>query len=249
MDDPLVRPLPARPLAGRARDWLVWFGIGRVVVVALSVVAVGAGGFWLLRPPPTPVESSLPRATPASSTADSLPMAPTASTVVVDESSTTSTTVALPIVVHVAGHVVAPGVYTLVPGARVVDAVHMAGGATSSAQPDAINLAQPLHDGDRVYVPGVDDASGVPAGVTSSLGTATVGATGSGADAVPVGPVDLNSATVEQLDALPGVGPSTAAAIVAHREANGPFASVDDLDSVRGIGPTKLDALRGLVTV
>jgi competence protein ComEA len=61
--------------------------------------------------------------------------------------------------------------------------------------------------------------------------------------------VDLNSATVEQLDDQPGVGPSTAAAIVAHREANGPFASVDGLDAVRGIGPSKLEALRDLVTV
>jgi competence protein ComEA len=129
----------------------------------------------------------------------------------------------------------------------VFDAVQQAGGSTASAQPDAINLAQRLGDGDRVYVPGVDDSSGVPAGVTPA--SAVAGATGAATPPVPSGPVDLNSATVEQLDDLPGVGPSTAAAIVAHRESNGPFASVDGLDAVRGIGPSKLEALRDLVTV
>lgn len=237
--------MPARPLSQRVRDWLVWFGIGRLVVVALSVVAVGAGGYWLLRPPPTPVESSLPRASAGSSSTDvSLPVAQPGTSVEVDVPST-STAVVPPIVVHVAGHVLAPGVYTVPPGARVVDAVRAAGGADASAQPDAINLAQPLHDGDRVYVPGADDSSGVPAGVTPAAGAAVV----PGGTEAPAGPLDLNTATEQQLDALPGVGPSTAAAIVAHRQANGPFASVDDLDAVRGIGPTKLEALRGLVTV
>ena len=67
MDDPLVRPLPSRPVGQRAREWLVWFGLGRVVVIGVSVVAVGAGGYWLLRPPAVPVETSLPRASPDSS--------------------------------------------------------------------------------------------------------------------------------------------------------------------------------------
>lgn len=243
--DPFVRPLPARALGQRVSDWLVWFGLARLVVVSLSVMAVGAGGFWLLRAPPTPVESSLPRAGDSTSTAPvgtlSIPSVTTTPTV------GTSTSVAVDIVVHVAGHVALPGVYELGPNARVVDAVRQAGGATASAQPDAINLAQQLSDGDRIYVPGVDDTSGVPAGVTPSA--AVAGATGAPATGEPTGPVDLNSASAEQFDALPGVGPSTAAAIVAHRQANGPFVSVDDLDAVRGIGPSKLEALRDLVTV
>lgn len=247
-NDPFVRPLPARALGQRARDWVVWFGLARFVVVSLSVMAVGAGGFWLLRTPPTPIESSLPRASDTTSLAvasATLPVDPSLTTATT--SSTSTTTPAVDIVVHVAGHVALAGVYTLPAGARVVDAVNEAGGATASAQPDAINLAQPLRDGDRVYVPGVDDATGVPAGVTSSA--AAAGATSAATAAEPSGPVDLNSATVEQFDGLPGVGPSTAAAIVAHRDQNGPFASVDDLDAVRGIGPSKLEALRDLVTV
>jgi competence protein ComEA len=244
VDDPLLRPLPARPVAQRVRDWLVWFGIARLVVVGLSIAAVGAGGYWLLRAPAVPVESSLPRASDTSTT-----VAGVATTVlVVDSTDAVSTTLALTsMVVHVAGHVLVPGVYTLPPGARVVDAVQMAGGVSPTAQPDAINLAQPLHDGDRVYVPGVDDPSVVAPGVSPAQGgTPDAGSVSSGA---PPGPIDLNSATAEQLDTLPGVGPSTAAAIVAHREQNGPFATVDDLDSVTGIGPTKLEALRPLVTV
>lgn len=231
-----MRPRPARPLGQRLRDWVEWFGVARIAVVALSVVVVGAGGYWLLRGPATPVESSLPRAGAATSTLPSVvPSTLPAATATTEMEPST-------IVVHVAGGVAVPGVYELSPGARVVDAIAAAGGVAATAAPDAINQAQPLRDGDRVYVPRADDLTGVPAGVTAAAGAAED-------EPVASGPVDLNSATVEQLDALPGVGPSTAAAIVAHRDANGPFASVDGLDAVRGIGPTKLEALRGLVTV
>lgn len=237
------RPPPPRPLAQRARDWIEWFGLARLVVVALSVAAVGAGGYWLLRPPPVPVESSLPLASSA-------PSAGTAAAAASTSTTATTSTVAAPseIVVHVAGAVVAPGVYRLDPSARVVDAIELAGGLAADAHADAVNLAAPLADGDRVYVPGPgDEVAAVPAGVTSSgaPGAAATGADGS----VAAGPIDVNSATADQLDTLPGIGPSTAAAIVAHREANGPFGSVDGLADVRGIGPAKLDAIRALVTV
>lgn len=245
MDALPPRPTPALPLGQRLRDWIEWFGVARLAVGACSVLAVVLGGYWLLRPPAPPVEASLPMAAgaimPGSGSAPGM-SAPSAGVAPIagDGGGSPGTTVPATIVVHVAGAVASPGVYQLPGGARVVDAVAAAGGAASQARTDAVNLAAPLHDGDRVYVPTVDEASPPPAGVS--------GAAGASAAAGPVGPIDLNTATVDELDRLPGVGPATAAAIVAYREANGPFASVDALAEVRGIGPAKIDAIRELVT-
>jgi competence protein ComEA len=152
------------------------------------------------------------------------------------------------VVVHVAGAVTSPGVVRLSTGSRVVDAVSAAGGLRADADPDRVNLAAPLTDGQRVVVP--DLGQPAPVDVGGGAGTAaTPGADGAaGGGSVP-GPVDLNSATAEQLDTLPGVGPSTAAAIIEHRDSAGPFRSVDALLDVRGIGEAKLEALRDLVTV
>ncbi len=134
--------------------------------------------------------------------------------------------------------------------ARVIDAVTAAGGPTNDAVLDAVNLAAALHDGDRVSIPTTGDAAPVPAGVTPSGTAVALGGVGRpAAGPTPEQPIDINTAGVDELDALPGVGPSTAAAIVAHREANGPFANVDALGDVRGIGPAKLEAMRALVTV
>ncbi len=116
----------------------------------------------------------------------------------------------------------------------VIDAIEQAGGARSRADLDAVNLAAPVADGQQVVVPRLGEV--VP----------TVIGDNPTADA---GPVDVNRASETELDELPGVGPSTAAAIVRFREENGPFATVDDLEQVPGIGPAKLDALRDLVTV
>lgn len=145
------------------------------------------------------------------------------------------------VVVHVAGAVSVPGVYGLPDGVRVDAAIAAAGGALVDADPNALNLAAPLTDGSRVYVPRVGED--VPTALVPVGGSAA-------APAVPAAPtvVDVNRATAEQLDVLPGVGPATAAAIVTERERNGPFLGVDDLDRVPGIGPAKLEALRGLVT-
>jgi competence protein ComEA len=148
-------------------------------------------------------------------------------------------TVPATLVVHVAGAVVAPGVYELAGGARTADAVAAAGGATTGSDVDALNLAAPLRDGERVYVPVEGEA---PPPLALPPGDAP------GSSVAP-GPVDLNRATAAELDALPGIGPATAQAIVAHREANGPFASIDDLEQVRGIGPAKLATIRPLVTL
>lgn len=239
MDALPPRPTPPRPLSARAREWIDWFGIGRLVTTALSVVAVATGGFWLLRPPPTPVEADLPRATSTSTGAEgSVAASNGGSTRPANPATTTPTT----IVVHVAGAVVEPGVYRVPAGARVVDAVAAAGGSSSDGRADALNLAAPLRDGDRVHVPTNGEVPLGVAGVTSA-GGGSLSTTG------PVGPLDVNVATVDELDRLPGVGPATAAAIVAHREQHGPFPTVDAIGDVRGIGPAKLEALRPLVTV
>lgn len=134
-----------------------------------------------------------------------------------------------PLVVHVAGAVRAPGLYRLPRGSRVADAVEAAGGARRRAAVDAINLAAPLADGQRIAVPVI---AAVP---TQEAGAGTGETTG---------PLSLSSASAEALDALPGIGPATAAEIIAWRDANGGFASVEDLERVPGIGPAKLEALR-----
>lgn len=167
---------------------------------------------------------------------------------------TTSTTLAK-LWVQVAGAVRRPGVYQLCRGARVFEAVSAAGGFTSDADQQATALAAEVSDGCRVYVPrkGESAAGQVQGPVQSTAGlSGGAGAnaglgTSSGAGGPGTGPVLLNSATVEQLDTLPGVGPALARQIVAYREKNGPFTSVDQLDDVPGIGPAKLEQLRPLV--
>jgi competence protein ComEA len=140
------------------------------------------------------------------------------------------------LVVHVVGRVRRPGLYRLREGARIADAVRRAGGARRGADLAALNLAAPLVDGVQVLVP-----------ARAGTGVASPAATGSTSDA-SVGPVSLSSATVDELDELPGIGPITAEKIVDYRLEHGPFGSVDDLDAVPGIGPARLEQLRELVT-
>jgi competence protein ComEA len=139
------------------------------------------------------------------------------------------------VVVHVAGAVRHPGVYTLRAGSRVQDALRRAGGPRAGAAPDAINLAARLADGQQVVVP-VRVTAGTPAGAPAT-DAADPQATASG-------PVDLNTATADQLDQLDGVGPAIAAKIIAWRTEHGGFRSVDDLAQIPGIGPKRLAGLR-----
>lgn len=136
------------------------------------------------------------------------------------------------LVVDVVGAVRRPGLYRLTNGSRVADAVEAAGGETRRADPTLVNLAAPVVDGEQVVVP-----------ARVAGGGAVPGASSAGAS----GPLDLNSATLEQLDALPGIGPATAQKILDYRQQHGAFTSVDELDAVPGIGPAKLDQLKGLV--
>lgn len=143
------------------------------------------------------------------------------------------------VVVHVVGAVRRPGLLRLREGSRVADAVARAGGATKRADLALVNLAAPVSDGSQIVVPMQAQPPG-EAGVEAA-------GEGPGGAAVPAGPVHLNTATLEELDALPGVGPVTAQKILDYRQQHGAFGSVDDLDAIPGIGPTRLEQLRELV--
>ena len=138
------------------------------------------------------------------------------------------------IYVHVVGAVRRPGLYRLREGSRVADAVRRAGGRTSRADIALVNLAAPLADGMQVVVP-----------LRPFPGAAGAG---SGSGSLPEARVSLASATVDQLDELPGIGPVTAQKIVDWRQTHGPFSSVEDLDQVPGIGPARVEQLQDLVT-
>ena len=144
------------------------------------------------------------------------------------------------LVVHVVGAVRRPGLYRLRDGARVATAISRAGGATRGADLAALNLAAPLVDGIQVLVP--PRAARVKGPASESSGG------GASSGTAPGPPVSLSSATIAELDELPGVGPITAQKIVDYRLEHGPFGSVDDLDVVPGIGPTRIEQLRELVT-
>jgi competence protein ComEA len=221
VSDPAPTPIPP---SWRDRLDLIAGGAppapSQLVLVAIAVVVAALAAWFLLRQPAgPPAEASMPRAGGAASVA------------------TTSTSEITAVLAHAAGAVRNPGVYSLRPGARVQDLLQAAGGPVPGADLDRINLAAPVADGSQVYVP--EEGEAVPSGSGG-------GAAGASA---PAGPLDLNTATIEQLDALPGVGPATAQAIVAEREKRGRFAAVDDLLDVRGIGPAKLEGMRDLVTV
>lgn len=248
-DREVPRVAPSRPLYGvevhRPLAWIEWFGVGRLLGAAVSVVAIAAGMWWLLRAPPVPVEQSLPFASGdtaiAGTVSRSLPSQPAPPETIV------SPTVPSLVVVHVAGNVEHPGVYTLAPGSRVADAVDAAGGASPTGDLNSLNLAAAIVDGGRVYVPerGEIDPASVVGPADSAEAQADMTSSG---DGLAPGRIDINTATAAELETLPGIGPATAAAIVDDRQRNGPFVSVDELERVRGIGPAKLAGLTDLIT-
>lgn len=221
----------------RARDLLTRAGLGglsdrAVLVLAGLVAGVVLFAAWRFWPAPGGVEVTTP---PEESAQEAI--------VPGDAAEPTGTAgAAASVVVHVVGAVARPGVYTLPSGSRVSDAIAAAGGPTGNAAEEGINLARVLSDGEQVRMLTKDE---VAAGVQAGSGAAGVGAGGGSA----TGKVDLNRATAAELDALPGVGPSTAQKIVDDRAANGPFRKVEDLMRVSGIGRKKFDALKDLVTV
>lgn len=156
-----------------------------------------------------------------------LPPPPTSSASAVGSSSR--------VVVDVVGAVRSPGLYRLPGGSRIADAVERAGGATRKADLAQVNLAAPLADGEQVVVP------------ARGAGAVAAPSAGAGAGGAPSAPIQLSTATLEQLETLPGVGPVTAQKILDYRTKHGAFSSVDALDAVPGIGPKRLEQLRDLV--
>ncbi len=226
------------------REWWRWLGWQRAIGIAVAAPVVATVMWWMVRLPAPPVERSIPVASSiaasdaagANSGSNDSWLAPL------------DTLAPTRIAVHVVGAVHQPGVYHLPSTARADDAVRAAGGATTSADLRRVNLAAALTDGAQLWIPRFGERApntSLPAG-PSTQGNPT----GSTANS-PAAPliVNINNATAAELDQLPGVGPSTARAIVDHRSRNGPFATVDDLLAVRGIGPAKLAELRAFVRV
>jgi competence protein ComEA len=162
-----------------------------------------------------------------------------------------------PLQIFVNGAVRAEAVYPLPPGSRVADAITAAGGFREDAYTAVVNLALPLQDGAQVYVPTLSDATavapvaGLDAPPGSRLSPVTVDLAGSANEAAADSGalVNINSATLAELDALPGIGPSTAQKIIDHRTANGPFASIEAIMEVAGIGEAKFAEIKDRITV
>lgn len=236
-DAEAVTEFAARPGAfwgdTRTDVWRARLARPRVRAAIATGAALAFGLGWLFWSTGASGGASVPeRAARTSGTATPGSSAPTAGTA--------NTANPARLTVHVAGAVKRPGVIILGPGARVIDALEATGGATANADLTHLNLAAPLTDGVQVLVVRVGEPGA--SGLVSVSGTAAGGGTSSG-------PVNLNTATVADLDALPGIGPSRAQEIVREREAHGPYRSVDDLQRIKGLGAARIAALRDRVTV
>lgn len=198
---------------------------------ALGATTAVAGALWLpmLGASGMVVESS------ASSVTD------TAQTLGAAETEQVSTSAH--VVVHVDGAVMLPGVYELADGARVNDAIELAGGLTAEADTSTLNLAAKLADGQKVTVPLVGESTN-----SASSGEAMLSADGSGSSAANT-LVNINTASADELDTLPGVGPSTAATIIQDREQSGPFTSIEDIMRISGIGEKKFAKIKDYICV
>jgi competence protein ComEA len=215
-------------------------GDPRVGIAALVVVAIAAGFIWYRLGAADSGEASTTRRAPTTTAPTSGSAAAGSSTA--NGSSSGGTKKGERVTVHVAGAVAKPGVYDLDAAARVIDAIEAAGGGAPDADLNRLNLAAKVADGQRVLVQRVGEAA--PAGSVSPGGS---GSAGGSAD--PSGLVSLNSATQAELEALPGIGPSLAGAIITERERRGGFRSVNELRDVRGIGEKRFADLKDKVTI
>ena len=195
-----------------------WHWNSALAGALITAIVLGGVTFLWRRPTPPPIAIHAPP-TPAISTPE-----PTATPA--------------PLVIFISGAVLTPGVYPLPAGARIVDALVLAGGFAPDANVNAVNQAAPLRDGDQIYVPTLEEEPAVPAAGLSSTEAPE-------AASVSSGPINVNTASAEELEQLPGIGPARAQDIIANR----PYASVDELDRVPGIGPATLEELRPYVVV
>ena len=207
-------------LVGTRRQ--VWLVAGLIVVVGLVALVLRSRATAPVIAPPAESGTVVP-AVAASPTA--LSSAPTSTT----------------ILVHVAGAVRRPGLYEITAGARIADAIDLARGPTPNADLDALNLAEPIVDGQKIEVPRKGQSVDVSAPATVPPG--------SSATPLPGGVVNLNTADQAALETIPGIGPVTAQAIIAYRTEIGSFESIDQLLEVSGIGPATLESMRPYVTL
>ena len=211
----------------------------RVGIAALVLVALVAGFVWYRLGAGGSTTAPTTRRAPATSAPAATASAPGSPTT---GSSAGAAKKGERMTVHVAGAVAKPGVYDLAAGARVIDAIEAAGGGVPDADLNRLNLAAKVADGQRILVQRVGEAA--PAGPSADGTNGTGGGT-----ADPSGLVNLNSATQPELEALPGIGPTLAEAIIAERERRGGFRSVNELRDVRGIGEKRFADLKDKVTI
>jgi competence protein ComEA len=148
-----------------------------------------------------------------------------------------------PLEVHVVGAVLRPGVYILLEGSRVQDAVNAAGGLSAEADLDSLNLAAKLEDGQQLDVPYLGSAT------STVVPTVSFRVLPAGATATPSGDqININTASAAELETLPGIGPALAQRIVTYRTEHGPFAHIEDIMNVAGIGPATFDNIKDLIT-
>lgn len=215
--------------------------IKKIIIVSLLLIGAIGATIVILQQPPTTEELVLEQPTPES----------TAESVITEVLSVTETLPATetpaPIVVFVSGEVHAPGVYTLAPQSRIVDAIQAAGGATENAALDALNQATLLSDGVQIHMPAEGEAPlpQAPVPVPESTPGGTFSSPATSGDSL----VRINHADSSALQTLPGIGPALADRIIEHRNINGPFASLGQLKEVKGIGDKLIEKIQDLIVI